>query len=163
MTDVSSWPAEGQAAPQFSLPAADGSLHGLADFAGNWLVLYFYPKDLTSGCTTEALEFSALLPRFVALGAAVVGISRDAPATHEKFIIRNDLTVLLLSDPDAVAHRAYGAWRLKKAYGKESVGAVRSTFLIDPQGVVRKVWPKVARAAGHADAVLAALTQLSGG
>lgn len=157
------WPQPGRPAPEFSLPDASGHTHFLAEFTGHWLVLYFYPKDLTSGCTTEALEFSALLPQFLALDAAVVGISRDTPATHEKFIAQNDLTVLLLSDPDVAAHKAYGAWRLKKASGKETIGAVRSTFLIDPDGVVRKVWPKVAKAAGHPQAVLTALTDLAGG
>lgn len=157
------WPKPGDAAPDFALPDAAGAVHSLADFAGRFLVLYFYPKDLTSGCTTEALEFTALLPQFAALGAAVVGISRDKPASHAKFIDKNDLKILLLSDPDLVAHNAYGAWRMKKLYGKESLGAVRSTFLIDPQGAVRQAWPKVAKAAGHAEAVLAALTQQAGG
>jgi thioredoxin-dependent peroxiredoxin len=162
MTD-SSWPEAGDKAPDFVLPDAAGREHALADFAGRWLVLYFYPKDATSGCTAEALEFSSLRPRFAALGAAVVGVSRDAPASHAKFIAQNDLTVLLLSDPDHAVHEAYGAWRLKKAYGKETVGAVRSTYLIDPTGVVRQAWPKLAKAAGHAQAVLLALTQLTGG
>lgn len=157
------WPEAGQPAPDFSLPDASGRVHSLADFAGRWLALYFYPRDMTSGCTTEALEFSTLMPRFVELGAAVVGISRDAPASHEKFIVKNDLTVQLLSDPDTAVHKAYGAWRLKKAYGKESMGVVRSTFLIDPEGVVRRAWPKVAKAAGHAAAVLDALTGLAQG
>ena len=157
------WPEAGQPAPDFSLPDASGGVHSLAEFAGRWLVLYFYPRDMTSGCTTEALEFSSLLPRFVELHAAVVGVSRDAPASHEKFIVKNDLTVLLLSDEDLAAHKAYGAWRMKKAYGKESLGVVRSTFLIDPQGVVRQAWPKVPKAAGHAEKVLAALTGLAKG
>lgn len=154
------WPEAGQAAPDFSLPDATGALYDLAAFSGRWLVLYFYPRDLTSGCTTEAVEFSALLPRFVALDAAVVGISRDAPASHGKFINQNGLTVLLLSDVDVAVHKAYGVWRLKKSYGKEALGVVRSTFLIDPHGVVRHVWPKVARTAGHAEAVLQTLTGL---
>ena len=162
MTDVL-WPEAGTRAPDFALADATGQTHRLADFAGRWLVLYFYPKDATSGCTTEALDFSTLLPRFLELGAAVVGVSRDAPASHARFVANNALTVLLLSDPDHAAHEAYGAWRLKKSYGKESVGAVRSTFLIAPDGVVRQAWPKVAKAAGHAAAVLTALTQLAGG
>jgi len=157
------WPEAGIAAPDFALPDAEGRLARLSDFAGRWLVLYFYPKDLTSGCTVEALEFTALVPQFAALDAAVVGVSRDTPATHTKFIDKNALTVSLLADAEHGVHAAYGAWRLKKAYGKESVGAVRSTFLIDPQGVVRRAWPKVAKAAGHAQAVLAALTQLRAG
>lgn len=159
----SPWPQAGDKAPDFALADASGALHRLADFNGRWLVLYFYPKDLTSGCTTEALEFSSLVPQFAEQDAVVVGVSRDAPATHTKFIEKNDLTVQLLSDPEHVAHEAYGAWRLKKMYGKESVGAVRSTSLIDPDGVVRQAWPKVAKAAGHAQAVLAALTKLRTG
>jgi len=153
------WPEPGTPAPDFTLPDAGGTLHRLADFAGRWLVLYFYPKDLTAGCTTEALEFSALVPQFAAQEAAVVGVSRDTPDTHTKFIRKNALTVLLLSDADHTAHMAYGAWRLKRTYGKETVGAVRSTFLIDPAGVLRQAWPKVAKVAGHAQAVLTALTQ----
>lgn len=157
------WPKPGEPAPAFSLPDAFGALYSLSDFSGHWLVLYFYPKDLTTGCTTEALEFTELLAQFSAGGAAVVGVSRDKPETHAKFIEKNDLGILLLSDPELTAHQAYGVWRLKKLYGKESLGAVRSTFLIDPQGVVRQAWPKVAKAAGHAAAVLAALTQQAGG
>lgn len=153
------WPEPGNPAPDFALPDAEGTVHRLADFAGRWLVLYFYPKDLTSGCTTEAVEFSALMPQFAEQEAAVVGVSRDTPDTHAKFIRKNELTVLLLSDPERVAHMAYGAWRLKRAYGKESEGAVRSTFLIDPTGVLFQAWPKVAKTAGHAQAVLTALTQ----
>ncbi|WP_300164086.1 peroxiredoxin [Solidesulfovibrio sp.] len=156
------WPMPGRPAPDFRLPDAAGVLHSLADFAGRWLVLYFYPKDLTSGCTTEALEFTDLLPRFEALGAAVVGVSRDKPASHAKFIDKHALSVLLLSDPELAAHNAYGVWRMKKMCGKECMGAVRSTFLIDPKGMVRQAWPKVAKAAGHAAAVLAALADAAG-
>lgn len=157
------WPAEGQPAPDFVLSDAKGQTHALADFSGRWLVLYFYPKDATSGCTAEAVEFSSLLPHFIALGAAVVGISRDKPASHAKFIARHDLTVQLLSDPDTAVHQAYGAWRPKKVCGKDCLGVMRSTFLIDPKGLVRQTWPQVAKAAGHAAAVLAALKQLAGG
>ena len=156
------WPGEGSPAPDFSLSDADGRIHSLADFSGRWLVLYFYPKDSTSGCTTEAVEFSGLLPRFLALGADVVGVSRDKPASHRKFIDKHELTVMLLSDPDTATLAAYGAWREKKVCGKDCVGTVRSTFLIDPKGIVRKAWPQVAKAAGHAEAVLAALTGLAG-
>ena len=156
------WPGEGSPAPDFSLSDADGRIRSLADFSGRWLVLYFYPKDSTSGCTTEAVEFSGLLPRFLALGANVVGVSRDKPASHRKFIDKHELTVTLLSDPDTATLAGYGAWREKKVCGKDCVGTVRSTFLIDPKGVVRKAWPQVAKAAGHAEAVLAALTGLAG-
>lgn len=163
MTEDASWPDVGAPAPDFALPDASGTVHRLAEYAGRWLVLYFYPKDSTAGCTTEALEFSELLPRFAALGAAVVGVSKDSAASHATFIAKNELTVSLLADTGRETLAAYGAWRLKKLYGKESLGTVRSTYLIDPDGVVRKAWPKVAKAAGHATAVLTALTELTGG
>ncbi len=156
------WPAEGSPAPDFSLADADGRVHNLADYSGRWLVLYFYPKDSTSGCTTEAVEFSGLLPRFLALGADVVGVSRDKPASHRKFIDKHELTVTLLSDPETTTLAAYGAWREKKVCGKACIGTVRSTFLIDPKGVVRKSWGQVAKAAGHAEMVLAALAERAG-
>jgi len=156
------WPVEGDPAPDFSLPDADGRIHSLADYAGKWLVLYFYPKDSTSGCTTEAVEFSGLLPRFAALGAVVVGVSKDKPGSHRKFIDKHELTVTLLSDPELATLSAYGAWREKKVCGKACVGTVRSTFLIDPKGTVRKAWGQVAKAAGHAELALAALTELAG-
>ena len=152
----------GDAAPQFCLPGMDEREVCLDDFKGKWLVLYFYPKDSTSGCTTEAVEFSGLLPRFMAFGADVVGVSRDKPASHRKFIDKNELTVTLLSDPETATLAAYGAWREKKVCGKACVGTVRSTFLVDPKGVVRKSWGQVAKAAGHAEAVLAALGELAG-
>jgi peroxiredoxin Q/BCP len=162
MTDQT--PEVGAKAPDFLLPDAEGREHRLSDFAGRWLVLYFYPKDSTSGCTTEALEFSALLPQFEALGAAVVGVSKDSQGSHARFIAKHELTVPLLADPGLSSLNAYGAWRMKKMYGKEGLGTVRSTYLIDPSGVVRRAWPKVAKAAGHAATVLAALTaELAGG
>jgi len=163
MTESVRWPDAGAPAPDFALPDASGTVRRLADFAGRWLVLYFYPKDSTAGCTTEALEFSELVPRFAALGADVVGVSKDSAASHAKFIAKHGLTVPLLVDTGREALEAYGAWRLKKLYGKESPGTVRSTYLIDPTGAVRRAWPKVAKAAGHATAVLAALTELAGG
>ena len=156
------WPAEGSPAPDFSLADADGRVHSLADYSGRWLVLYFYPKDSTSGCTTEAVEFSGLLPRFLALGADIVGVSRDKPASHRKFIDKHELTVTLLCDPELATLTAYGAWREKKVCGKDCVGTVRSTFLIDPKGVVRGIWPQVGKAAGHAEMVLTALTEQVG-
>ena len=156
------WPVEGDPAPDFNLPDADGRRRALADYTGKWLVLYFYPKDSTSGCTTEAVEFSGLLPRFLALGADIVGVSRDKPASHRKFIDKHELTVTLLCDPELATLTAYGAWREKKVCGKACVGTVRSTYLIDPKGVVRHAWPQMAKAAGHAETVLAALTALAG-
>ena len=163
MTQEPVWPAEGAPAPDFALPDATGTVRRLGDFAGRWLVLYFYPKDSTAGCTTEALEFSELLPQFTALGAQVVGVSRDSTASHDKFVAKNALTVSLLSDTGRETLQAYGAWRPKKVCGRESLGTVRSTYLIDPQGVVRRAWPTVAKAAGHARAVLEATRALAGG
>lgn len=151
----------GSKAPDFRLLDSGNEWRTLADFAGRWLALYFYPKDNTSGCTTEALEFTALLPRFRELNAEVAGVSKDSATSHANFIEKHNLDVILLSDPTTETLAAYGAWRLKKMYGKESMGVVRSTALIDPEGVVRAVWPKVAKGAGHAEKVLQALQDFS--
>ena len=126
----------GDAAPQFCLPGTEGQEVCLDDFKGKWLVLYFYPKDNTSGCTREAVDFTLALPTLNSLGAEVLGISRDPPASHKKFAEKHDLRIKLASDADHKVTEAYGAWALKKMYGKESYGVVRSTFLIDPQGKV---------------------------
>ena len=126
----------GDAAPQFCLPGTEGQEVCLDDFKGKWLVLYFYPKDNTSGCTREAVDFTLALPTLINLGAEVLGISRDSPASHKKFAEKHDLRIKLASDADHKVTEAYGAWALKKMYGKESYGVVRSTFLIDPQGKV---------------------------
>ncbi len=156
-------PAPGDPAPAFSLPASDGRTLGPADFTGKWLALYFYPKDNTAGCTTEAVEFSALLPEFEALGAAVVGVSKDSLGSHARFVEKQKLTVPLLADEGREALCAFGAWREKTLYGKKGMGVVRSTFLIGPDGRVAHAWPKVAKAAGHAAEVLARLKALAGG
>jgi peroxiredoxin Q/BCP len=152
---------EGSKAPDFCLPAADRDRVCLKDFAGRWLVLYFYPRDNTGGCTTEALEFSALDSRFAALKASIVGVSPDTPASHRKFIEKHGLTVTLLSDAERNVLKAYGAFGKKKMYGREVEGVIRSTVLIDPQGVVRARFPKAA-AKGHAREVLEALAKLAG-
>lgn len=149
----------GDAAPQFCLPGADEQEICLKDYLGRWLVLYFYPRDNTSGCTMEAVDFSASLPHLQDLGAAVLGVSRDSPASHRKFADKHSLMVKLASDQDHKVTEAYGAWALKKMYGKESYGAVRSTFLIDPLGKVAYVWKKVS-VKGHADAVAKRLAEL---
>ena len=156
------FPTPGSPAPDFRLVDAEGGSVALQELRGQWVVLYFYPKDNTSGCTTEALEFTTLLPEFEALGAAVLGVSRDSAASHRKFTDKHQLGVRLLADPGLEALQSYGAWQLKKTCGKECMGTVRSTLLIDSQGVVRKTWPKVAKAAGHAEAVLQALKELQG-
>jgi len=142
----------GDAAPQFCLPGMDEREVCLDDFKGKWLVLYFYPKDNTSGCTREAVDFTLALPTLNSLGAEVLGISRDPPASHKKFAEKQGLGIKLASDADHKVTEAYGAWALKKMYGKESYGVVRSTFLIDPQGKVAHAWKKVS-VKGHAEAV----------
>jgi peroxiredoxin Q/BCP len=131
----------------------------LKDYLGKWLVLYFYPRDNTSGCTREAVDFTAALPLLQDLGASVLGVSRDSPASHRKFAEKHGLTVTLASDQDHSITEAYGAWALKKMYGKESFGTVRSTFLIDPQGKVAHIWKKVS-VKGHVDAVAKRLKDL---
>lgn len=149
----------GDAAPQFCLPGAEGQDLCLKDFEGKWLVLYFYPRDNTSGCTREAVDFTAALPQLNDLGAEVLGISRDSPASHKKFAEKHSLGVKLASDADHKVTEAYGAWALKKMYGKESYGVVRSTFLIDPRGKVAHIWRKVS-VKGHAEAVVKKLEEM---
>ena len=149
----------GDVAPDFCLPGAGGQEICLNAHSGKWLVLYFYPKDNTSGCTREAMDFTAHLPDFRKLGAEVVGISRDSPASQEKFAAKHSLKVTLLSDPDHRVTESYGAWALKKMYGKESYGTVRSTFLIDPEGKIAYIWRRV-KVDGHAAAVLKKLQKL---
>jgi peroxiredoxin Q/BCP len=155
-------PAElvvGKKAPAFSLPNQDGEVVKLADLKGRWVVLYFYPKDDTPGCTTEACEFTAGIKGFEKVDATVLGCSADSPATHQKFIAKYKLKVALLSDADHAVMEAYGAWGEKNLYGKKVVGVIRSTVIIDPQGRVAHHYPKV-RAAGHAEAVRAQLALL---
>ena len=155
----------GRQAPDFSLKAAlpDGREQevSLAGYSGKWLVLYFYPKDNTAGCTVEAQEFSSLAPEFAALGAVVLGVSRDSLKSHQGFIAKKQLAVTLLSDPQTEVLGAYGAWGEKKNYGKTSLGTIRSTVLIDPQGKVAAHWPQ-AKSKGHAAQVLEALVKLIG-
>jgi thioredoxin-dependent peroxiredoxin len=149
----------GKKAPAFSLPADSGSKVSLADYAGKRLVLYFYPKDDTPGCTTEAREFSAAIKKFAKLNAAVVGVSKDTVEKHCKFRDKYGLTIPLLSDEDGKVLEKYGAWGEKNMYGKKSMGIVRTTVVIDDKGVVRKIYPKV-RVAGHVDKVLEELAAL---
>ncbi|MEW6336843.1 MAG: peroxiredoxin [Acidobacteriota bacterium] len=149
----------GAKAPAFTLLDQDEKKVSLASLAGRWAVLYFYPKDDTPGCTTEACEFTDGLAAFEGLDAAVLGCSPDAPASHRKFIAKHDLKVRLLSDPDHSAMAAYGAWGEKSMYGKRVTGVIRSTVLIDPQGRVAHHWPSV-KAAGHAEEVRETLIRL---
>jgi thioredoxin-dependent peroxiredoxin len=151
----------GKKAPAFSLPDATGAKRSLAEFAGRWIVLYFYPKDDTPGCTREARDFTADLLAFEKLDAAVLGCSPDSPDRHAKFAAKHSLHVTLLSDPQHRALEAYGAWGEKTNYGKTTIGVIRSTVLIDPKGKIAHRWPKV-KVDGHAEAVRNKLAELRG-
>ena len=133
----------GTKAPEFTLPDKDGNPVSLSDFLGKKVVLYFYPKDNTPGCTKQACAFAASYEGFKAKNVAVIGVSKDSVASHQKFAAKYDLPFLLLSDPELQAIQAYGVWQEKKLYGKVSMGVVRSTYLIDEQGVIARVMPKV--------------------
>lgn len=146
-------------APDFSLPAGDGRTLSLSDFKGKPLVLYFYPKDDTPGCTQEAIAFSSLAPEFEKAGAAVVGVSRDSVKRHANFAKKHDLAFPLLSDEDGRLCEAFGVWVEKNLYGRTYMGIERSTFLIDGEGVIRRVWRKV-KVKGHAEEVLEAVKSL---
>lgn len=146
----------GDRAPDFKLLADDGRTLALKDFRGKKVVLYFYPKDDTPGCTAEACSFRDNLARVATKGAVVLGVSRDDHASHGKFRDKYHLNFPLLSDDAGTVTEAYGVWKTKKLYGREYLGIERTTFLIDEQGKVAKVWPKV-KVEGHTDEVLAAL------
>ena len=148
--------AEGDPAPVFALPAEDGGHLALRDFRGRWVVLYFYPKDDTEGCTIEAKEFSDLASAFEKQNAVVIGISPDSVKSHDKFRCKHDLKVRLASDEEKVAANAYGVWVEKKMYGRTFMGVERATFLISPKGRLERIWRKVS-AKGHAAEVLDAL------
>ena len=150
----------GKRAPSFTLQDENGAKVALLELAGQWLVLYFYPKDDTPGCTVEACEFTSGLPNFDKLDALVVGCSRDTPETHRKFIAKYKLKIKLLSDPDHEVMEKYGAWGEKNNYGEKTMGVIRSTVLIDPAGRVAYHWPTV-KAAGHAEQVRAKLAKLA--
>lgn len=133
----------GDKAPEFTLEDKDGKTVSLSDFAGKKVVLYFYPKDNTPGCTRQACAFAGLYGEFQKKGVEVIGISRDSVASHSRFAEKHALPFILLSDPELTAIQAYGVWQEKKLYGKVSMGVVRTTYLIDEQGVIEKVMPKV--------------------
>ena len=133
----------GTKAPAFTLPDKDGKVVSLADFAGKRVVLYFYPKDNTPGCTRQACAFAGAYEAFRELDAVVIGVSKDSVASHQKFAEKYGLPFILLSDPELSAIQAYGVWQEKKLYGKVSMGVARTTFVIDGNGVIEKVMPKV--------------------
>jgi thioredoxin-dependent peroxiredoxin len=151
----------GDRAPEFELADQHGTVHRLDGYRGRWLVVYFYPKDDTPGCTAEACSFRDARSDLDALGAAVLGVSADDAAAHRRFAEKHGLSFPLLIDPDKSMLEAYGAWVEKQRFGKRHLGVQRITYLIDPEGVVARVWPRV-RAEGHADEVRAALTELQG-
>ena len=134
---------KGMKAPDFALSDKDGNIVRLSDFAGKKVVLYFYPKDNTPGCTRQACAFAAAYDEFARKNAVVIGVSRDGAQSHAKFAEKYNLPFILLSDPDHAVTEAYGAWQEKKLYGKVSMGEVRSTFVIDEHGSIASVMPKV--------------------
>lgn len=144
------------------VPATGATEIALEDYRGKWIVLYFYPKDATPGCTDESRDFSARLQDFIEQNAVVLGVSRDSVASHERFRERQELAFDLLSDGEEKLCQAFDVIRMKNMYGKQVRGIERSTFLIDPDGVLRQEWRKV-KVPGHADAVLDKLRVLSGG
>lgn len=151
-------PQISETAPDFSAPDQHGNVVSLKDKRDRWLVLYFYAKDNTPGCTTEAKDFTEYAAQFKELGADIIGVSPDSEQSHCKFIAKHDLSIQLLSDQELKVIEAYGAWRLKKFMGKEYMGVVRSTFLISPDGKIAQIWDKV-RVKADAEKVLQELTQ----
>ncbi len=149
----------GDKAPDFDLPRDGGGRICLADFAGKPLVVYFYPKDDTSACTTESISFTALAADFDKAGTALLGVSPDSVKSHDKFVRKHALSVPLASDEEKTMAIAYGVWREKSMYGRTYMGVVRSTFLIAADGRIARIWDKV-KVAGHAEAVLAAAKEL---
>lgn len=148
----------GMKAPDFTLSDKDGNTVSLSDFLGKKVVLYFYPKDNTPGCSRQACAFAAAYEGFKAKNVAVIGISKDSVASHQKFAQKYNLPFVLLSDPERQAIETYGVWQEKKLYGKVSMGVVRTTFLIDEQGMIEKVMPKVKPDTNAAE-ILAALAE----
>ncbi len=151
-------PEIGENAPNFCLPDKDGNKICLKDHKGKWVVFYFYPRDNTPGCTTEAIEFTGAKEAFEKEGAIIFGVSPDSQKSHCNFAEKHKLQINLLSDPEHLALEDYGAWQKKKNYGREYMGVVRSTFLIDPEGKLAHIWPKV-RVKGHVDTVLEKLKE----
>lgn len=159
MTDPDRDKLIGKKTPRMKLALSTGESAKFADYSGQWLVLYFYPKDSTPGCTTEGNDFNALLPKFKRAGATVLGASRDSIKSHQNFCAKQGFKFQLVSDPDEALCQAFDVIHEKNMYGRKVMGVVRSTFLIDPEGVIRHSWRKV-KVAGHAQAVLDALKDL---
>ena len=150
----------GDKAPNFEAPTGDGKTVSLKSLAGKKVVLYFYPKDDTSGCTMEAIDFSAQLKDFEAAGAVILGVSKDSVKKHASFAAKHNLTVTLLSDEEGKLLEAYGVWIEKSMYGRKYMGIERATFLIDGKGVIREIWHKV-KVKGHVEEVLGAVKGLN--
>jgi len=155
MLDISS------KAPHFCIPNQDDVEICLKDLIGKWVVLYFYPKDNTPGCTTEACEFTQEMPQFEDMGAIILGVSPDSTKKHRSFIDKKEIEITLLSDESKEICKAYGVWQLKKNYGKEYMGVIRSTFLINPDGNIAYIWKKV-RVKDHVLKVKEKLQELEG-
>lgn len=151
----------GDKAPDFSMPADGGNTVSLGDFKGRYLILYFYPKDDTPGCTKEAIGFSELKSDFQKLGAGILGVSKDTAAKHDKFIAKHELKVSLGSDEDGEMIERYGVWVEKNMYGKKYMGIERATYLIGPDSKILEIWRKV-RVKDHVEAVLTALKKHAG-
>lgn len=150
----------GQPAPLFTLPDQNGQMVSIADFKGKNIVLYFYPKDMTPGCTTEACDFRDQYSGFLEHDTVVLGVSPDPVSRHQKFIEKHELPFTLLADEEQMAAKLYGVWTLKKNFGKEYMGIERSTFLINKEGIVAKEWRKV-RVKGHIEEVLETASELN--
>ena len=149
----------GDSAPKFCLPDQDEKEQCLDKFKGKWVVLYFYPKDNTSGCTIEARDFTTAVSEFEKLNCTILGVSPDSVKSHQNFISKQDLNIALLSDSEHRVLEKYGAWQLKKMYGREYYGVIRSTYLINPDGEIEFIWPKV-KVKGHVDEVRSKLVDL---
>ncbi len=152
-------PEIGDRIPQLAFTLSTGATASFADYSDYWLVLYFYPKDSTPGCTTEGNDFNALLPQFKRAGARILGVSRDSVKSHQNFCAKQGFKFDLISDGDETLCKALDVIQPKKLYGRDYIGIVRSTFLIDPEGVIRALWLPV-KVPGHAEAVLESLKQL---
>ena len=150
---------EGAPAPAFDLPRDGGGTVSLASLKGKKVVLYFYPKDDTPGCTTEAIDFTSMKAKFTAAGAQVIGVSPDSVASHDKFCKKHDLDIILLADESKEMLESYDVWKEKSMYGKTYMGVERTTVLIDSKGKIARIWPKV-KVAGHAEEVLKAAQDL---